>query len=72
MSVIGADTRIDETEDTFAYLQENEQQIQVDRRLPPGPEPRSRPVRNWLIGGKRQLRSIRNDQQTETTDQDHS
>ena len=64
MSVIDADTHIDETDATWEYI--------LDAALKPttvgpkNPDPSRPPTRYWEIGGKRQLRFIRDDVKTGT------
>jgi uncharacterized protein len=67
MPVIDADTHVDETEDTWEFLQPDELALKPATQTPENPDP-SRPAsRYWLIDGKRQLRFIRSDKTTGTT-----
>lgn len=65
--VIDADTHVDETEDTWRYLRETELQFKPATVFPKNLDPKLPPARYWLIDGKRQIRFIRNDQETGTT-----
>jgi predicted TIM-barrel fold metal-dependent hydrolase len=67
MPVIDADTHVDETEDTWAYLEPHEERFRPQTQFPANPDPSRPPMRYWLIEGKRQLRFIRNDATTGTT-----
>ena len=67
MPVIDADTHVDETEDTWKYLQPDEKQFKPETQTPANPDPSRPPTRYWLIEGKRQLRFIRDDATTGTT-----
>jgi len=67
MPVIDADTHVDETEDTWEYLQPDEQSLKPSTQIPTNPDPSRPPSRYWLIDGKRQLRFIRDDKSTGTT-----
>ena len=67
MPVIDADTHIDETEDTWEFLQDSEDRLKPETEFPTNPNPQLPPTRYWRIDGRRQLRFIRNDQKTHTT-----
>ena len=67
MPVIDADTHIDETEDTWAYMKGIEERLKPHTAAPSNPDPSRRPTRYWMIDGRRTVRFIRNDQQTGTT-----
>lgn len=67
MAVIDADTHVDETEDTWSFLQENELQFKPQNEFPENQDPNRPPARYWRIDGRRSLRFIRNDAQTKTT-----
>lgn len=67
MPIIDADTHVDETEDTWAYMEESEQQFKPTTSYPRDQDPSRTPVRYWLIDGKRQIRFVRNDRQVKTT-----
>ncbi len=67
MPVIDADTHIDETEDTWAFMSEAEARLKPQTGYPSNPDPTRRPTRYWMIDGRRTIRFIRNDEQTGTT-----
>jgi len=67
MIVIDADTHVDETEDTWEYLRETELQFKPTTAFPKNLDPKLPPMRYWIIDDKRQIRFIRNDQETGTT-----
>jgi predicted TIM-barrel fold metal-dependent hydrolase len=67
MPIIDADTHVDETEETWAYMEQGEQQFRPTTGYPKDQDPSRPPIRYWLIDGKRQIRFIRSDQQTKTT-----
>ena len=67
MPIIDADTHIDETEDTWAFMEEAEQEFKPTTAFPANPDPARPPARYWMIDGKRQLRFIRDDKKTGTT-----
>ncbi|PZC47361.1 MAG: hypothetical protein C1O27_001308 [Chloroflexi bacterium] len=71
MLVVDADTHIDETEATWEYLAEGEQQFRPLAMDAPGQrglvEGDARPHRLWLIDGQLRVRRFRNDQRTGTT-----
>lgn len=67
MPIIDADTHVDETEDTWSYMNEDEQQFRPTTGYPREQDPSRPPIRYWLIDGKRQIRFVRPDQQTRTT-----
>src|SRR5437773_5601974 len=67
MPVIDADTHIDETEDTWAFMTEAEAALKPQTGYPSNPDPTRRPTRYWMIDGRRTIRFIRNDEQTGTT-----
>lgn len=66
MPVIDADTHVDETEDTWEYLQAEELPLKPQTQTPANPDPSRPPSRYWLIDGRRQLRFIRSDTHTGT------
>jgi hypothetical protein len=51
MRVIDADTHIDETEDTWAWLEEHEKQFIPTTDAPKELDPNRPPTRYWLIDG---------------------
>ena len=67
MPIIDADTHVDETEDTWAYLDAGDQQFKPETAYPKDQDPSRPPMRYWVIDGKRHLRFIRSDEQTQTT-----
>ena len=67
MPIIDADTHVDETEDTWAYLEPGEEQFRPETAYPENQDPSRPPMRYWVIDGKRHLRFIRSDEQTKTT-----
>jgi uncharacterized protein len=67
MRVIDADTHVDETEDTWAWLAEDEQQYKPTTQTPPNPDPSRPPTRYWMVDGHRQPRFTRDDKRTHTT-----
>jgi predicted TIM-barrel fold metal-dependent hydrolase len=66
MGIIDADTHIDETEDTWEYLREDELQFKPTTAYPAHQDPNRVPTRYWVIDGRRQLRFIRGDEETGT------
>ena len=66
MRIIDADTHIDETEDTWEYMQESDLQFKPTMAYPPNRNPNMLPTRYWVIDGKRQLRFIRGDEESGT------
>src|SRR5215510_4396836 len=66
MRIIDADTHIDETEDTWEYMQESDLQFKPTTAYPPSRNPDMLPTRYWVIDGKRQLRFIRGDEESGT------
>lgn len=67
MLVIDADTHVDETEDTWKYLRDEEMQFKPTTGYPSTLDPSRTPSRYWLIDGQRQIRFVRNDTTTGTT-----
>ena len=64
MRIIDADTHVDETEDTWEYLQADEQAHKPTTGFPPNPDPSRPPARYWVVDGRRHLRFIRSDSVT--------
>jgi predicted TIM-barrel fold metal-dependent hydrolase len=64
--IIDADTHIDETEDTWEYMQADELQFKPVTQYPSNQNPNLPPTRYWLIDGRRQLRFIRDDKESGT------
>ena len=59
MPIIDADTHIDETEATWKYLREDEQEFKPITQYPSRVDPTKTPTRYWLIDGHRQMRFTR-------------
>jgi predicted TIM-barrel fold metal-dependent hydrolase len=66
MPIIDADTHIDETEDTWEYMEEADRQFKPTTAYPPSTNPDLPPTRYWMIDGRRQLRFVRSDQESGT------
>jgi len=66
MPIIDADTHIDETEDTWEYMQEADLQFKPTTTSPPNQDPTRAPIRYWMIDGRRQLRFVRDDKASGT------
>jgi predicted TIM-barrel fold metal-dependent hydrolase len=66
MRIIDADTHIDETEDTWEYMQDSDLQFKPTTTYPNNPDPKLPPTRYWMIDGRRQLRFIRDDHESGT------
>jgi uncharacterized protein len=64
---IDADTHIEETEDTWEYMDEKEQAFKPTTGYPSNPDPNRPPSRYWLIDGHRQPRPYRDDKRSHTT-----
>ena len=67
MPIIDADTHIDETEATWEYLRDFEQEFKPITQHPSRVDPTKTPARYWLIDGHRQMRFVRDDTNTRTT-----
>lgn len=67
MPIIDADTHVDETEDTWAYLRAREQAFKPTTEYPKAADPSRPPARYWRIDGHRQVRFVRDDERTRTT-----
>jgi predicted TIM-barrel fold metal-dependent hydrolase len=67
VGIIDADTHIDETEATWEFMRDFEQEFKPTTAFPPGRDPKQAPARYWLIDGKRQVRFIRSDLDSGTT-----
>jgi hypothetical protein len=67
VGIIDADTHIDETDDTWEYMQEADLQFKPATAYPSNPDPKLPPARYWVIDGKRQIRFIRSDKDSDTT-----
>ncbi len=67
MHIIDADTHIDETEDTWAYLRQEELQFKPTTTYPSHIDPSKPSTRYWMIDGHRQIRFTRDDRLTRTT-----
>ena len=66
MRIIDADTHVDETEATWEYMQGDDLQFKPTTAYPANRNPELVPTRYWLIDGRRQLRFIRNDNESGT------
>lgn len=66
MSIIDADTHVDETEDTWEFMEKTDLQFKPTTAYPANPNPNMLPTRYWMIDGKRQLRFIRGDKESGT------
>ena len=66
MPIIDADTHVDETEDTWEYMQGDDVQYKPTTSAPGTPDPTRPPIRYWLIDGKRQIRFVRGDDESGT------
>jgi uncharacterized protein len=66
MTVIDADTHVDETEDTWAQIADGVE-FKPYTAYPPKQDPGRQPTTYWMIDGKRQLRRYRDDKRTGTT-----
>jgi predicted TIM-barrel fold metal-dependent hydrolase len=64
--IIDADTHVDETEDTWEYMQEDDLRFKPVTQYPSNQNPNLPPTRYWLIDGRRQLRFIRGDEESGT------
>ena len=67
MGIIDADTHIDETEDTWEYMQDADLPYKPTTAYPTNPDPKLPPARYWVIDGRRQVRFIRSDKDSGTT-----
>jgi aminocarboxymuconate-semialdehyde decarboxylase len=67
MPIVDADTHVDETEDTWSYMREGEEEFTPNTAYPKEQDPSRPPMRYWIIDGKRHLRFVRSDEQTKTT-----
>jgi predicted TIM-barrel fold metal-dependent hydrolase len=67
MLIIDADTHVDETEATWEYLREFEQEFKPATQHPRRVDANQPAVRYWLIDGHRQMRFVRDDGNTRTT-----
>ena len=63
--VVDSDTHIDETEDTWAYVEPHERELAPVGAAPKQIDPSRPATRYWVIDGKRHLRFIRDDKRTE-------
>jgi len=68
MPVIDADTHVDETEDTWAFMQNEDEVFKPTTAYPKDQEIARAQMRYWMIDGKRQIRFVRNDKETGTTE----
>ena len=67
MPIIDADTHIDETEATWEYLRDFEQDFKPITQYPAHADPKRNASRYWLVDGHRQMRFVRDDGNTRTT-----
>jgi len=67
MPIIDCDAHIDETEDTWDWLQDEELAFKPTTGYPANPDPTRPPTRYWLIDGHRQPRLHRDDARSQTT-----
>ena len=67
MPIIDADTHIDETEATWEYLRDFEQDFKPITQYPAHADPKRNASRYWLVDGHRQMRFVRDDNNTRTT-----
>lgn len=67
MGIIDADTHIDETDDTWEYMNDGESACKPTTAYPANPDPKLPPARYWVIDGKRQIRFVRSDKDSGTT-----
>src|SRR5438309_7116400 len=67
MRVIDADTHVDETEDTWEWMEESDLQFKPEAAQPKNLDPNRPPTRYWIIDGHRQPRLHRDDSRTKTT-----
>jgi predicted TIM-barrel fold metal-dependent hydrolase len=65
--IIDCDAHIDETEETWEFLREFEQNFKPTTGSPANPDPNRPPTRYWLIDGHRQPRLYRDDRRSQTT-----
>ena len=59
MQIIDADTHIDETEATWEYLRDFEQEFKPTTEYPSRTDPRRATTRYWRVDGHRQMRFTR-------------
>ena len=64
--VVDSDTHIDETEDTWTYVEPHERELAPVGAAPKQIDPSRPATRYWVIDGKRHLRFIRDDKRTGT------
>lgn len=67
LRVIDADTHVDETDDTWVYIPEEEGEFKPTTGFPRNPRPDLPPARYWVIDGHRKERKIRDDAKSRTT-----
>ncbi len=67
MQIIDADTHIDETDNTWEYMREEDLEFKPTTALPAKLDPSRPPIRYWMIDGQRHLRFTRDDKRTRTT-----
>jgi predicted TIM-barrel fold metal-dependent hydrolase len=67
MQIIDCDAHIDETEDTWEFLKDEELAFKPTTSYPSNPDPNRPPTRYWMIDGYRQPRPYRDDRRSQTT-----
>ncbi len=67
MGIIDADTHIDETDDTWEYMESADSALKPSTSYPLNPDPKLPPARYWVIDGRRQIRFVRSDKDSGTT-----
>jgi predicted TIM-barrel fold metal-dependent hydrolase len=67
LKVIDADTHVDETDDTWAYVPPEAEAFKPATGFPRNPRPDLPPARYWVIDGHRKQRKIRDDLKSQTT-----
>ena len=68
MAVIDADTHVDETEDTWAFMRDGDDALRPTTAYPKNQDASNATMRYWMIDGKRQIRFVRRDEETLTTE----
>jgi predicted TIM-barrel fold metal-dependent hydrolase len=67
LRVIDADTHVDETDDTWAYIPAEDEEFRPTTGFPRNPRPDLPPTRYWVVDGHRKERKIRDDAKSRTT-----
>lgn len=68
MPVIDADTHVDETEDTWEFMPDGDEAFKPVTAYPRNQDAGNAQMRYWIIDGKRQIRFVRRDEETHTTE----